>query len=135
MKMMNAKILFVISILIVCCSSPDKQEKELLKEAAVLHNEMITKAEQLEETIAIMDVDSTYRTIHDSLVIWKEVIENWETDLVEVPGNEEHHHKGGEHHHEHQQLNVTPEQMLNIQKELHLRLRAIEERIYAQVKK
>jgi hypothetical protein len=128
------RYLFLLGWLI-SCSAVNKDDKEILKKAAEVHNRMVEQAEQLEIRIGNMESDSSYSALSDSLIAWKEAVAHWESDLVEVPGNEEHHHKEGNHHHEHQQLNVTALQMLTIQQELHSRLQAIQLRVNIVTKK
>ena len=66
----------------------------------------------------------------DSVVILLGALEEWEKDLVEIPGNESHEHSD-HHHHDHKVLEVTAEQMLLIQKEMDRRLAIIGRRIKA----
>lgn len=64
----------------------------------------------------------------DSIIILLGALEEWENDLVEIPGNEEHDHSG-HHHHDHTVIEVTAKQMFQIQKELDIRLANIGKRI------
>jgi hypothetical protein len=118
------------------CTNTSK-EKEVFANAASIHNEMMKTVEAMEEQIATLEKDSINSVPPDSLTAWKEAIELWESDIVEVPGNEEHHdHKEGEHHqHDHKTVEVTAEQMLFIQQELSTRLASIKSRIEASIKK
>ncbi|MDE2722821.1 MAG: hypothetical protein OXI59_05550 [Gemmatimonadota bacterium] len=58
--------------------------------------------------------------IRDSLQVIEKDFELWEKNVVEVPGDDsaEAHDHGHGHHHEKEDLQVTPEQMVEIQKEL-----------------
>jgi hypothetical protein len=118
------------------CTNTNK-EKEVFANAASIHNEMMKTVEAMEEQIAALEKDSINSVPTDSLTAWKEAIELWESDMVEVPGNEEHHDdkEGGHHHHDHKTVEVTAEQMLFIQQELSSRLASIKSRIEASIKK
>jgi len=118
-----------VVLLLIGCSSSNKEEQRMWKQAAIVHNEMIEQAEILEDQIERINSDVVTIPV-DSIAAWKREIMQWEQELVEVPGNEAHHHKEGEHHHhDHQPLTVTPEQMLIIQQDFKDRLQAIEDRI------
>ena len=58
--------------------------------------------------------------IRDSLQVIEKDFELWEKNVVEVPGDDsgEAHDHGHGHHGEKENLQVTPEQMVEIQKEL-----------------
>lgn len=107
----------------------------MLKEAASVHNEAVALAGTLEERINALQADTTAGISPDSIAAWNAAIKIWESDLVEVPGNEEHHHhdhgEGEDHDHHHHEAppNVTPAEMLTIQKELKARIEAIANRI------
>jgi len=118
------------------CANSSK-EKEVFANAASIHNEMMKTVEAMEEQIAALEKDSINSVPTDSLTVWKEAIELWESDIVEVPGNEEHrdHTEGGHHQHDHKTVEVTAEQMLFIQQELSTRLGSIKSRMEASIKK
>lgn len=88
---------------------------------------MARKADEMEHHLneLLKDRPSVHNT--DSVIILLGALEEWENDLVEMPGNEEHDHSG--HHHDHTVLEVTAEQMFQIQKELNIRLTNIGKRI------
>ena len=122
-------ICFLSCILITGCG--EKKDPDLV-EAARIHNEMIAGAERLE-----IQLDSLTKSLHtleakispaDSLKK-RQVVENlagcdlvkkniagWEEDMVEVPGNEHHHHHNGEEHEHKPAPDLTPKQMLEVQK-------------------
>ncbi len=120
-------MILLVLFLFIQCSSGHKEE-QLMKEAAIIHNEMVAQAEALEERLNGLSTDNSF-PFSDSIHVWKSDLALWESELVEVPGNEEHHHKEGEHHHDHQQLNVTAAQMMVIQLELQRCLYVIVKRI------
>lgn len=121
---------FLILLLVLCaCGGRNRQDEALLKEAAAIHNQMVILAETLEKKLETLQNDTTHTIPADSITAWMQAIKAWESDLVEVPGNEEHHHhEEGEHHHQNTP-DVTAEQMLVIQKELNIRLEALRQRI------
>jgi hypothetical protein len=122
---MRAYYYFLISALVASCHSVNKEEQQLLKEAAIIHNVMVKQAQTLKQQLH----QHAGSVMTDSIRAWQEALEQWESDLIEVPGNEEHHHEEGEYQHEHTSVYVTPQQMLTIQQELRRRLQAIEKRM------
>lgn len=126
--MRKTMILLLLSFFMQC-TSLHKEEQQILKQAAIIHNEMVEQAEIVEERLNEIAIDTSF-LFYDSIHIWKRDLALWESELVEVPGNEEeHHHKQGNHYHDHQQLNVTAAQMMVIQLELQRRLYVIVKRI------
>ncbi len=121
-------LFLIVPLFMLCCSAP-KKEDTLLIEAAQIHQEAVTLAIQLEEQLAN---DAT--SLKDSVIIWQEAIEKWESNLVEVPGNENGEHHAHVHHDHGKQLpELTSEQMLAIQKELKAQLDNIKSRINAKL--
>ncbi|MFN8348043.1 MAG: hypothetical protein U0X91_23790 [Spirosomataceae bacterium] len=75
------------------------------------------KKKTLTDAAAIASIDSTVAAL-DAVA---KSFEEWEENLVEVPGlpHEHHHHEGEEHHHDHKPApEVSGEQMIEIQKEI-----------------
>ncbi len=128
MKIIIGLVFFVT---LLCACQRQNRDEELLKEAAILHNDMMAMLEQLEDRLNILEADTTARIPIDSIKVWRMVIEAWEKDIVEVPGNEAHeqHKTGDHHHHDHKVVEVTPDQMLTIQQELKNRLETIQARV------
>jgi hypothetical protein len=125
------KLLFAFAFLFLTAACGGPKEDPMMKEAATIHNSAVALAESLEEKIKELQADTSLHISPDSVAAWNAAIRLWESDLVEVPGNEEHHHHGDEHdHHDHEApANVTAEEMLTIQKELKARLENISKRI------
>lgn len=122
------KLLFVLALLFTACGG-NSADKKILADAARIHNEMMELAEQLETKIDGLQPDSSQLPA-DTLANIRQAFSAWESDVVEVPGNEEHHHEEGEeHHHEHKTVEVTAQQMLTIQTELNRRLLEIQSRV------
>ncbi|MEH0157387.1 hypothetical protein V6R21_24960 [Limibacter armeniacum] len=112
------------------CGTKHERDEKTLKQAAEIHNEMIKSAHILEERLEDYGRDSLNNALTDSVKVWKKYLDTWEEDVVEVPGNKDHHdHEGGHHHHDHQQVKVTPNQMLAIQQELKKRLDQLHQRM------
>ena len=107
-----------------------KKENPILKEAGEIHNQAHQIGEGIEAQFPAMDSISTLLSAKktpaaDSLVVQiantKKTFEDWETNIVTVPGMaHSHDHAAGDHDHEaHKPApDVTPEQMLEIQKEM-----------------
>lgn len=122
-------ILLYCFVTVACNQQKDKNEL-VLGQAADVHNEMMGSARALEERLELLAKDSLNTALTDSVTAWKALLEAWENDVVEVPGNEAPHaHGEDEHSHDHKSVEVTPEQMLVIQQELRNRLDRISQRI------
>jgi hypothetical protein len=122
-----------IAILILCiaCSGSRNSDETYLKEAIIIHNRMIEKAEQLSRELDAIEMQPIMTISVDSIKAIKVALMEWENDLVEVPGNEseQHNHKQGSHSHHDVQPEVTAEQLLIIQQELKQQLDKIEARV------
>lgn len=122
------KYLLVLALFFTGCGG-NSEDKKIMADAARIHNEMMELAEKIETKIDGLQPDSL-RLPADTLANIRQAFGAWESDIVEVPGNEEHHHKKGEeHHHEHKTVDVTAQQMLTIQTELNRRLLEIQSRV------
>jgi len=109
-----------LALLLLSACSPSPEDK-LLQEASDVHNAALLIAEELEAALNQNMIPA------DSASAIRAAIEAWENDLVEVPGNEHHDHEG--HNHSHEPLNVTAEEMLQLQLELKQRIEQIKKRI------
>lgn len=113
-----ATTLFLKCLLVVlfACGSGDKRSDELLKVAARLHNEAVSKAGELEAKLNKAGIAP------DSIEIFKQALSEWKANLIEVPGNDHHdhdHNHGHDHHHHHKHdVELSPSEMLSIQKVL-----------------
>jgi hypothetical protein len=118
-----------ILIVLICysCSSSPREEKGLLQEAAKIHNEMVDEMEKLEQALYQFQQVNKNAFVQDSISILLSVIGEWESELVEVPGNEHVHHHG-EHHHHQATADLTSQELLDIQRELDRRRRLIQRR-------
>jgi hypothetical protein len=91
---------------------------EQIESVDSLKNVLVEKKKTLTDAASIASIDSTVAAlekVHGSF-------EEWEGSLVEVPGLAHEHHdhgKGEEHHHDHKPApDLTPDQMLQVQKEI-----------------
>jgi len=117
----------VLSLLMVNCSV-SKKENPFLKDATQVHNEAIALAQQLEEQLEHLTNDST--VLADSLRVWQTDLEKWKRNLPEVPGNENHEHpEQGHHDHGKQLPELTPDQILLVQREMKAQLDLITSRV------
>ncbi len=107
---------FALCLLILACTS-GKTNENAYAQSALIHNSMIRKANEMEHAIREMMKDSLPLSEGGSLRSILTDLQEWKEQLVEVPGNEIHDHKSHGHH-DQNQSDVTPEQMLLIQKEL-----------------
>lgn len=120
---------FISIVMLMACSFTGKEDM-IMKEATSVHNTMIEKAEKLKGELEIIRSNLTTRMPVDSIHKLLTELEEWEKELVEVPGNEEHHHAKHEHH-DHAPLNVTSREMLYIQYDFKQRLDSIERKFNA----
>ncbi|GAB3999829.1 hypothetical protein GCM10028807_51160 [Spirosoma daeguense] len=141
---MRYAILAVLSISLAACSGKSDADKVVLDEAARYHNEAIEVQEQLEPMIDQVDSVKTLlasksaveaKTTTKSLDSLKTAFEEWEENLVEVPGMEHEHHDHGKgehkHHHHHHNNNDTKDmpadQMRDLQRELLANIKQIQQ--------
>jgi hypothetical protein len=82
------------------------------------------KKKTVTDAAAVASIDSTVAAL-DAVA---KSFEEWEENLVEVPGlaHEHHHHEGEEHHHDHKPApDVSGDQMIEIQKEIKANIQKI----------
>lgn len=142
----------------VACGGKDEKTEAIFREAGALHNEAVAIHDSLMPLMkGINTLKASLSAQKDSLVGKNDSLANqlqaqiseiettsqemsaWMGNLVEVPGNEhEHHHHEGEEHkegeeghkHEHgAKVDVTPEQLLDIQKEAKVTILKIKESV------
>ncbi|GAB3886876.1 hypothetical protein [Spirosoma agri] len=117
---------------LIACSGKSDADKPLLDEAARYHTEATAVQEQLEplidqidsvRTLLVKKTSPAAKRTTQSLDSLKTAFEEWEENLVEVPGmkHEHHEHGTGEHHHHHANNNDTKDlpaiQMRDLQRE------------------
>ena len=126
---------YLIMTCVLCvtaCGGTSKKDTELLNEASLLHNEAVAIAGDLKVHLSQLEKDSTVSV--DSLKVWRQLLTQWNEELVEVPGNEhEHDHDDGhdhDHDHHHQPADqVTAAEMLLIQRDMKERIELLSNRI------
>jgi hypothetical protein len=125
--------IFVLAALLVWnCGGTSKEDEKLLKAAAAIHNAAFDLAGELEAKLGQLKGDTLL--VSDSVNALLGDIEKWESEMVEVPGNETHgeHAEGETHHHHHEHgkaLEMTPSQLLVVQQEMKTQLDAIAVRV------
>ena len=111
---------------------PD-QDKKTLDRAFAIHQEAMVVAEEIEQQLKAYTGQATTAPNPDSVRVWIAELEEWEKNVVEVPGYEhEHHHHDGEHHHHGPAPDVSAGEMLDIQREMKTRIEALRLRIQRQ---
>jgi hypothetical protein len=118
--MIITKYSCILMLLMISCSS--KQDKSDYRHAAILHNAMMDRARLIERDLNVLHHDSLTQDVRDSLDVIANLFRAWKEDVVEVPGNDTHEHEDHSHGHAQTAPEVTPQQMLEIQKELDARL-------------
>lgn len=87
---------------------------------------MMKKASHIEHRLNEIKRDTTVN--RDSIALLVMLLEQWKADLVAVPDNDNHAHLDHAHNHN-ASLDLTAEQMLEIQMELDQRLSSLGKRI------
>jgi hypothetical protein len=104
--------------------SPD-QRKDDYTSSVILHNSIMEKARLIERDLDMLRHTSLPKEALDSLEFIAKELSEWQCEVVEVPGNDVDSHQSHSHEHTRAPVKVTPEQMLEIQKELDSSLSAI----------
>lgn len=121
---MTAKYSLIVWVLMNLSCSSD-QRKDDYSSSVILHNSLMEKARHIEMDLRTLKSEALSKDVMDSLESIAKELSVWKHDIVEVPGNDVHSHQSHSHEHTTAPLEVTPEQMLEIQKELDSRLSAI----------
>ncbi len=128
---MKNTIIIVITCFLIACSGPKEnpvlaESFEIHKSTMKLSNGIAEKIKRMNDLLDNLEEDEMY--LKDSLGVLKQNYIDWEASVVEVPGYEDedhghHDHEGHDHDHEHDHdhspsPDLTPEMVLEIQKEL-----------------
>jgi hypothetical protein len=111
------KTLIPIALILLACSSK-KQEDATLKEAFEIHEmamqigEHVTQKVERIESYADQSTRELQASLLDSALVLRKDLAVWESSIIEVPGMEHEHH----HDHHHQEVKLTPEMVLEVQK-------------------
>ena len=111
------KLLCFLLIINMGCSGAPKPDP-LLEEAFAIHKQSLQTAKEAREILKNLTVKDSIRLIMESR------LEEWNDNIIEVPGfeHEHDHDHGHDHHHHHghnnSQMELAPEVMLAVQKEL-----------------
>ena len=103
------------------------QDEQLLGQAAVIHNQALAIATHLRNTLST----NTNHLLLDSLQVMLIELEDWEKNLIEVPGNEGEHLHYGDHTHDHTPVQITAEEMLRAQQEFKRQIQFLAKRMEA----
>lgn len=118
-------------IWITACGGASEKEKQLLNEASAVHNQAVALARDLKTHLAQLEMDSTVSV--DSVKLWRQLLDQWNEELVEVPGNEHEHDHDHDHSHDHHHHGspdqVTASEMLDIQRDMKERIEQLNNRI------
>jgi ABC-type nickel/cobalt efflux system permease component RcnA len=159
----GAYFLFILLALFILfsCGGKDEKTEALLKEAAQWHNEAVAIHKELMPKMKEIEALKAKLTAQKDSLIGKEdntvsqlevqimdleniskEMKEWMENIVEVPNNEEHHHhhEGEEHEHDHKhehgaKIDLTPEQMLEVQKEMKANILKIQGKVKAILEK
>ena len=123
----------LLLVMIMACSH-DKKPGENLQQAFKIHQDAIKIRNEVADRLDRLSAneDSLFVTAYkENLDSISNALENWDEQLVEVPGFEESHdHAGHDHDHDHaKQPELTPGQHLQVQQHLLQEIRKIEKSI------
>jgi chromosome segregation ATPase len=141
--MRTLQLLSAITLIgsLTACSSSDKKDP-ILEEAAQYHNQATEVQEVIEQIDSLKTVLAAQKTPDSAARIatldsLKTAFEEWEKNLVEVPGmphDHKHDHGKGEHKHNHADAtlkDLPAEQMLDLQRETLNNIKQIQTRLEA----
>ncbi|MFN8357329.1 MAG: hypothetical protein U0Y10_22925 [Spirosomataceae bacterium] len=147
MKKIASLVLVAFAVLVWACGNSLKDDPQV-KEAGKLHLEASEIQEEIEPLVEQIDSVNTAlaekkKTLADSSAQQAEEViaalskvktdfEDWEKNVFEVPGVEHNHAEGEEHHHHHDHKpapDLTPEQMLEVQKEMLKTIQGLKEAV------
>lgn len=125
-KKYNFHLILIPSIFLFITCSKETKKDPLLVEAFQIHEKSMSLAKDVKEMLDVMsENDSVIMNIEQRF-------NNWEEMVIEVPGfehNHDHDHDHDHHHHHEQELNLTPQQIFDIQVELKDSITAIKEEV------
>lgn len=130
-KYLSIVLVAVLLCLGASCNSGEDADP-LLKDAFAIHQE----AMRIEQTVQ-RQLDSFQISADEELKL-RARLEQWEEQLVEVPGFEHEHHHGHDHVHDHDHgtpVKLTPEHMFAIQQESLDSIRSIQRYLDRQIRK
>lgn len=113
----------VLLLLLFSCGT-HRDDQKIMEEAASIHDDALQIAEEAEQQISTLTL-----AYPDSVKQFLLEIEQWEENLVEVPGHAHEHRDHEGHTHDHSPVTLTPEEMLNVQLELRDQIGALKKRI------
>ncbi|MEM6895428.1 MAG: hypothetical protein AAF554_17155 [Bacteroidota bacterium] len=124
----------MISLLSGC---GEKKKDENLIQAFKFHEEAIQVRQTAKDEMAKLEAitDSVFvATYSDELNSINSALEEWDEQLIEVPGFEEehdhsHHDHDHDHEHNHSEQELTPKQHLEVQQHLLDEIKSIAEKI------
>jgi len=112
-------ILIILSILFITACGAKKIDP-LMAEAAAVHEESMQLFHELEDLLKELEQNENIEV--QAIANIKIALQEWEENLVEVPGYEHAHdhdaHAHHHHHHDQQKLKISAEEMLALQMEL-----------------
>jgi len=132
-KYLSISLVAVLLCLGTSCNSGEEVDP-ILKDAFAIHQEAV----RIEQTVQ-RQLDSFQISAEKELNL-RARLEQWDEQLVEVPGFEHEHHHGHDHDHDHDHDHgsspkVTPEHMLAIQQESLDSIRTIQRDLDRQIRR
>jgi len=118
--------MLALLLLVVACGGEEKKPEELQK-AFALHEEAVKIRQEAKDQLGTLTAisDSVFIAANqENLNALAASLEEWDEQLVEVPGFEEEHdhsghdHAGHDHHHHDSGPELTPKEHLEVQQHL-----------------
>lgn len=111
----------VLSFLMACSNVSE----DLIKRAGEVHDLSVKISEHVENKIDAIEVHALstegveQQALLDSVTQLNSDLAEWRNNLIEVPGHEHHHDHNHNHGHHHQSASgLTPQMILEIQREI-----------------
>ena len=121
---MGRSLITFIGLVLFGCA---QQSENLMAEAAQVHNLSVKIGEHVEQKIrtieqyALKETSSTKKELMDSVNSLDQDLLEWKNQLVEVPGNDHDGHH--DHAHHEAPADLTPQMILDIQREINRQIR------------
>jgi phosphoenolpyruvate carboxylase len=113
------RMIYMLFAWMACTTT--NQDKKILAQAAEYHLQAVALSQKVEHKLDSLKKSASKD--QNKIIVIERDLEAWKNELVGVPGfeNEQEHH----HAHDQEQVQATPHQMLDIQKELLNRIETI----------
>lgn len=116
------KLIFFLCCIHFGCLGATKNDPKL-QEAFEIHKQSLDVAKQSKALLNNLERGDANRVLFDAQ------LKQWQENIIEVPGFEHDHDHDHDHHHHNVRYDLSPEDMLEVQKEMLDSIQAIQIRI------